>query len=55
VITLELTDEEFEVIRYAVAKVLAGNFPAKYTPTLTTLIKKFVAELKLQRIGGKND
>jgi hypothetical protein len=49
VITLELTEEEFKVIRYAIAKVLAGNFPAKHTPTLTTLIKKFVAELKEER------
>ena len=51
-ITLELTEEEFEVIRFAIAKTIAGNFPAKYRPILTMLIKKFVVELKQ---GGKND
>jgi hypothetical protein len=49
-VTLELTDEEFEVIRYAVATLL-DDFPPQYAPALKTLIDKLVIELKKHAVN----
>jgi heme oxygenase len=44
-ITLELTTEEFQLVRLAIARMLGDLTPAQILAA-TTLIQKFVIELK---------
>ena len=46
---LDLTDDEFIIVRMAVAKMLNGDMSDVNVSALTSLMKKIVVELKLER------